>query len=63
MLRSLQWPMGVTSALLILLGGAYLFWTKTANRSLIVTTVLVYAAWTQAAHLAGFAATQKQDKE
>ena len=36
--------MGVTSALLILLGGAYLYWTRTANRTLIVTVILVYAA-------------------
>jgi Na+-transporting NADH:ubiquinone oxidoreductase subunit B len=36
--------MGVTSALLILIGGAYLFATKTANRTLIVTVIAVYAA-------------------
>lgn len=35
--------MGVTSALLILIGGAYLFVTKTANRTLIVTVIVVYA--------------------
>lgn len=36
--------MGVTSALLILLGGGYLYWTRTANRTLILTVILVYAA-------------------
>ncbi|MBN1556814.1 MAG: RnfABCDGE type electron transport complex subunit D [Lentisphaerae bacterium] len=45
--------MGVTSAGLILLGGIYLFWTKTANRTLMVTTVAVYAALNQGLHWLG----------
>lgn len=35
--------MGVTSAIAILLGGIYLFITRTANRSIIVTVIAVYA--------------------
>jgi Na+-transporting NADH:ubiquinone oxidoreductase subunit B len=35
--------MGVTSALLILIGGLYLFYTRTANRTLIVTVIVTYA--------------------
>ena len=34
--------MGVTSALLILVGGLYLYYTKVANRSVIVTVILTY---------------------
>jgi len=45
----------VTSAFLILLGGAYLFYTRTANRSLIVTVVIVYAGLNQLLHLLGVA--------
>ncbi len=45
--------MGVTSALLILIGGGYLLWTKTANRSMVMTLLLVYAALTQVFHLLG----------
>lgn len=36
--------MGVTSAIVILIGGAYLFWTKTASRTIILTLVISYAA-------------------
>ena len=35
--------MGVTSALAILLGGIYVFFTKTANRYIIITVIAVYA--------------------
>jgi len=35
--------MGVTSALLILIGGIYLFYTKTANRTIVATVIGVYA--------------------
>lgn len=45
--------MGVTSALLILLGGGYLFISKTANRTLILTVIIVYAALNQALHALG----------
>lgn len=36
--------MGVTSALLILIGGLYLFATKTASRSIILSVIITYAA-------------------
>ena len=45
--------LGVTSALLILLGGTYLFYTKTANRTLVVTVVATYALLNQALHWLG----------
>lgn len=35
--------MGVTSALLITIGGLYLFWTKTASRTIILTLIATYA--------------------
>lgn len=47
--------MGVTSVLLILIGGMYLYWTKTANRKLIVTVTLVYFAFTHILHMFGVA--------
>jgi Na+-transporting NADH:ubiquinone oxidoreductase subunit B len=37
--------MGVTSAMLILLGGLYLFITRTASRTIILSTVITYAWW------------------
>ena len=45
--------LGVTSALLILIGGLYLYFTKTANRSLIVTHIITYGLLYQALHLLG----------
>jgi len=47
--------MGVTSALLITIGGLYLFWTKTANRTIIVTLIVTYAALSQILHSLGVA--------
>lgn len=38
---------GVTSALLILIGGIYLFYTKTANRSIILSVIITYAVLNQ----------------
>lgn len=35
--------MGVTSVLLILIGGIYLFWTKTASRTTILSVIITYA--------------------
>jgi Na+-transporting NADH:ubiquinone oxidoreductase subunit B len=35
--------MGVTSVLAILIGGIYVFYTKTANRYIIITVIIVYA--------------------
>jgi Na+-transporting NADH:ubiquinone oxidoreductase subunit B len=40
--------MGATSALLVLLGGLYLFITKTANRTIILTVVLTYIVLNEA---------------
>jgi Na+-transporting NADH:ubiquinone oxidoreductase subunit B len=45
--------MGVTSALLILVGGLYLYYTKTANRSVIVTHIVTYGLLYQALHMLG----------
>ena len=45
--------MGVTSALLILVGGIYLFQTRTANRSLVLSTIITYAVLNELLHLAG----------
>ena len=45
--------MGATSALLILIGGMYLFLTRTANRTLILTVVGVYAGLNQLLHMLG----------
>ena len=39
--------MGVTSALLILIGGVYLFWTKTASRTTMLSVVIAYAVLNQ----------------
>jgi len=44
---------GVTSVLLILIGGLYLFYTKTASRTIIVTLILTYAILSQVLHLFG----------
>jgi Na+-transporting NADH:ubiquinone oxidoreductase subunit B len=45
--------MGVTSVLLILIGGLYLFYSKTASRTIIVTIILTYAVLSQILHWAG----------
>ena len=47
--------MGVTSALLITIGGLYLFYTKTANRTIILTLIITYAALSQTLHSLGVA--------
>ena len=47
--------MGVTSALLILAGGMYLFLTRTADRIMIITVIAVYAILNQVLHIAGVA--------
>jgi Na+-transporting NADH:ubiquinone oxidoreductase subunit B len=39
--------MGVTSAMLILIGGIYLFWTRTASRTIILSLVITYAVLVQ----------------
>lgn len=38
---------GVTSAILILIGGIYLFYTKTASRSIIISLLVTYATLNQ----------------
>jgi len=45
--------MGVTGALLILIGGIYLFVTKTASRTIILSVVIAYAVLNQILFLAG----------
>ncbi len=47
--------MGVTSAALILIGGIYLYITKTANRTLILTVIIAYAVLNQVLHMFGVA--------
>jgi Na+-transporting NADH:ubiquinone oxidoreductase subunit B len=39
--------MGVTSAFLILIGGIYLFWTRTTSRTIIISLVITYAVSNQ----------------
>lgn len=38
---------GVTSAILITIGGLYLFWTKTASRTIILSLIIAYAVFNQ----------------
>ena len=45
--------MGVTSALLILIGGTYLFVTKTASRTIILSVIIAYAVLNQLLYWAG----------
>ena len=45
--------MGVTSALLILIGGIYLYWTKTASRTTILSVIITYAALNQILYWSG----------
>lgn len=46
-LGGISGSVGVTSALLILIGGVYLFYTKTANRSIILSVIITYAVLNQ----------------
>jgi len=43
LIGNISGTMGVTSAIAILCGGIYLFMTRTANRSIIITVIAVYA--------------------
>jgi len=45
--------MGVTSALLILIGGTYLFYTKTASRETILSLIITYALLNMVLTVAG----------
>lgn len=47
--------MGVTSALVILIGGIYLFWTRTASRTIILSLVVTYAVLNQVLYAFGVA--------
>jgi Na+-transporting NADH:ubiquinone oxidoreductase subunit B len=49
----LSGTMGVTSALLITIGGLYLFYKKTANRTIILTLIVAYATLSQLLHSLG----------
>ena len=58
LLKSLLWgrisgTMGVTSAFLILIGGIYLFVTKTASRTIILSVIIAYAVLNQLLYWAG----------
>jgi len=45
--------MGVTSALLILIGGLYLFWTKTASRTIILSVIVTYVVLNEVLYWCG----------
>lgn len=45
--------MGTTSAILILIGGLYIYYTKSANRSMIVTHIITYGVLYQVLHMLG----------
>ncbi len=49
----LSGTMGVTSALLILIGGLYLFITRTASRAIIISLIVTYAVLSQILYWAG----------
>jgi Na+-transporting NADH:ubiquinone oxidoreductase subunit B len=49
----LSGTMGVTSALLIVIGGLYLYWTKTASRTIILWLIGTYAVLVQILHWSG----------
>lgn len=49
----LSGTMGVTSVLLIMIGGAYLYFTRTASRTIILWLVFSYAALSQILHSFG----------
>jgi Na+-transporting NADH:ubiquinone oxidoreductase subunit B len=45
--------MGVTSVVAILIGGIYLFWTKTASRTIILVLIITYAVLNQVLYAFG----------
>jgi Na+-transporting NADH:ubiquinone oxidoreductase subunit B len=47
LLGRISGTMGVTSALLILIGGVYLYWTKVASRTTILSVIIAYAVLNQ----------------
>jgi Na+-transporting NADH:ubiquinone oxidoreductase subunit B len=53
LLGRISGTMGVTSALLILVGGIYLFYTKTASRTIILSLITTYAVLNQVLYWLG----------
>lgn len=53
LLGRISGTMGVTSALLILIGGIYLYVTKTASRTIILSVIIAYAVLNQLLNWAG----------
>ena len=51
--RMISGTMGVTSVILILTGGLYLFYTKTASRTIIISLVVTYAVSNQLLYFFG----------
>jgi Na+-transporting NADH:ubiquinone oxidoreductase subunit B len=51
LLGRISGTMGVTSALLILVGGIYLFVTKTANRTIVLSLIITYAVLNQTLYM------------
>ncbi len=49
----LSGTVGVTSVLLILIGGLYLFYSKTASRTIILALILTYGGLSQLLHMLG----------
>jgi Na+-transporting NADH:ubiquinone oxidoreductase subunit B len=52
-LGGISGTVGVTSVIAILLGGIYLYWTKTANRSIILSLVITYIVLNQGLYWLG----------
>jgi Na+-transporting NADH:ubiquinone oxidoreductase subunit B len=53
LLGRISGSMGVTSALLILIGGIYLFWKKIASRTTILSVIITYAVLNQVLYWCG----------
>ena len=53
LLGRISGSMGVTSALLILIGGIYLFWKKIASRTTILSVIITYAILNQVLYWCG----------
>lgn len=53
LLGRISGTMGVTSVILILIGGLYLFFTKTASRAIILSVIITYGLLSQTLYLFG----------
>ena len=53
LLGRISGTMGVTSALLILIGGVYLFWKKIASRTTILSVIITYAVLNEVLYWCG----------